>query len=277
MKIKLGSGLIPQNLLAIILIVIIVFAPSIIVRVIFGLPFVLFFPGYSLILALFPKKDRMGNIERVALSFGLSIAVVPLIGLILNYTPLGITLYSTLYSVAGFIFALSLIAWLRLWRLDDSERFNIEFEINRSTWSGNKWDKALSLVLVVAILGAIGVLGYVLATPKVGEKFTEFYLLGPDGVAADYPSQLSVGGQAVVILGIVNHEQGAVDYRVEIVVDGTRFNEIGLIKLENEGKWEELVTFSANRSGNDQKVEFLLYRDGQPEIYRTLHLWIDVR
>ena len=277
MKIKLGSGLIPQNLLVIILIVIIVFAPSIIVRVIFGLPFVLFFPGYSLILALFPKKDRIGNIERVALSFGLSIAVVPLIGLILNYTPLGITLYSTLYSVAGFIFALSLIAWLRLRRLDDSERFNIEFETNRPTWSGNKWDKALSLLLVVAILGAIGALGYVLATPKVGEKFTEFYILGPEGVAADYPSQLSVGEQATVILGIVNHEQATVDYRVETVVDGTEFNEIGLIKLENEGKWEELVIFSPNRPGNDQKVEFLLYRDGQSEIYRTLHLWIDVR
>ena len=67
------------------------------------------------------------------------------------------------------------------------------------------------------------------------------------------------------------------DYRVEIVIDGTAFNEIGIITLENEGKWEELVTFSANHSGNDQKVEFLLYRDGQSEVYRSIHLWIDVR
>ncbi len=276
MKIKLGNGLIPQNILIILLIIIIVFAPSIVARVILGLPLVLFFPGYSLILALFPKKHQIDNIERVALSFGLSIAVVPLIGLILNYTPWGITLYSTLYSVAGFIFAMSLIAWLRSRRLDNSERFNIEFEIGRPTWSGNKWDKALSLVLVAAILGAIGVLGYVLATPKVGEKFTEFYILGPEGEAADYPTTLSVGEQAVVMLGIVNREQGIVDYRVEIVIDGTAFNEIGIITLENEGKWEELVTFSANHSGNDQKVEFLLYRDGQSEVYRSIHLWIDV-
>jgi uncharacterized membrane protein len=255
---------------------IIVLAPSVVVRIIFGLPFVLFFPGYSLILALFPKKDRIGNIERVALSFGLSIAVVPLIGLILNYTPLGITLYSTLYSVAGFIFAMSLVAWLRLRRLDDSERFNIEFEVNRPTRSGNKWDKVLSLALVAAILGAVGVLGYVLASPKVGEKFTEFYVLGPEGVAADYPTDISVGEEAGVILGTVNHEQGTVDYRVEIVVDGTKFNEIGLMTLENEGKWEELVTFSANHSGNNQKVEFLLYRDGQSAVYRSIHLWVNV-
>ncbi len=277
MRIKLGNGLIPQNILIILLIIIIVLAPSIVVRVILGLPLVLFFPGYSLILALFPKKHQIDSIERVALSFGLSIAVVPLIGLILNYTSLGITLYTTLYSVAGFIFAMSLIAWLRSRRLDNSERFNIEFEIGRPTRSGNKWDKALSLVLVVAILAAISVLGYVLATPKVGEKFTEFYILGPEGEAADYPTTLSVGEQAVVMLGIVNREQGIVDYRVEIVIDGTAFNEIGIITLENEGKWEELVTFSANHSGNDQKVEFLLYRDGQSEVYRSIHLWIDVR
>lgn len=277
MRIKLGSGLIPQNLLVIILIIIVVFAPSIIIRIIFGLPFVVFLPGYSLIIALFPKKYQMGNIERVALSFGLSIAVVPFIGLILNYTPLGITLYSTLYSVAGFIFAMSLIAWLRLRRLYDSERFSIELQINRPTWSGNKWDKALSLVLVVAILGAIGVLGYVLTTPKVEEKFTEFYILGPEGEAADYPTTLSVGEQAVVILGIVNHEQRAVDYRVEIVVSGTKFNEIGLLSLENDQKWENTVVFSPDEPGNDQKVEFLLYRGGQSEIYRTLYLWIDVK
>ncbi len=44
-------------------------------RVIFGLPFVLFLPGYALIAALFPGKGDLDGIERVALSFGLSIAV----------------------------------------------------------------------------------------------------------------------------------------------------------------------------------------------------------
>jgi len=37
--------------------------------------------------ALFPGKDDLDGIERIALSFGLSIAVVPLMGLALNYTP----------------------------------------------------------------------------------------------------------------------------------------------------------------------------------------------
>ena len=72
-------------------------------RIGLGLPFVIFFPGYTLLSALFPKRDDLSGIERVALSFGLSIAVVPLIGLILNYTPWGIKLYPILTSITLFI------------------------------------------------------------------------------------------------------------------------------------------------------------------------------
>ena len=49
------------------------------VRVVLGLLLVLFLPGYSLVAALFPGRDDLGGIERIALSFGISIAVVPLI------------------------------------------------------------------------------------------------------------------------------------------------------------------------------------------------------
>ena len=277
MRFKLGSGLILQSILVISLIVIIIFIPSFVIRIILGLPFLLFFPGYSLILALFPKKDQIGGIERVALSFGLSIATVPLIGLILNYTPLGITLESTLYSITGFIFVTSFIALLRLRRLDEPDRFKIEFPVTQIGWTGNKWDKALSAVLVISILAAISVLGYVLATPKVGEKFTEFYVLGPGGEASGYPTEISAGEEASVILGIVNHEQEKASYLVEIVVDGVSHSEKGPLNLENGEKWESQVTFQVDKPGNDQRIEFLLFKDNQTDIYRSLHLWVDVR
>ena len=43
------------------------------IRTIFGIPMVLFLPGYALIAALFPGKKDLDGIERLALSFGLSI------------------------------------------------------------------------------------------------------------------------------------------------------------------------------------------------------------
>ena len=63
--------------------------PIVYARYVLGTIFVLFIPGYTFIKALFPTKE-LDNIERAALSMGMSIALVPITGLILNYTPWGI-------------------------------------------------------------------------------------------------------------------------------------------------------------------------------------------
>ena len=88
MRFRIGNEFISLN----VLVASIILFPSNILRIILGIPFLLFFPGYALAAALFTKGRGMDAVERVALSFGLSIAVVPLIGLILKYTPWGIRL-----------------------------------------------------------------------------------------------------------------------------------------------------------------------------------------
>jgi len=62
--------------------------PMVLFRYVFGSIFVLFLPGYSLIEALYPKKKDLTPLERLALSIGLSLALVPLVGL----TPIIISL-----------------------------------------------------------------------------------------------------------------------------------------------------------------------------------------
>jgi len=69
-------------------------------RIVFGSIFVLFIPGYSLVEALYPREEDISPLERLALSIGLSLALVPLIGLILNYTPWGIRLNPILISLS---------------------------------------------------------------------------------------------------------------------------------------------------------------------------------
>jgi len=145
-----------------------------------------------------------------------------------------------------------------------------------TTTARSRWDKALTVLLVVAVLGAIGSLVYVTATPRVGERFTEFYILGPQGKAEDYPKVLVLGEKAVVRLGIVNHEHETTDYRVEITIDGEKVSEIGSIALKHEGKWEQPITFSPTRAGAHQKVEFSLYKGEDTEPYRKVYLWITV-
>lgn len=74
--------------------------PMVYARYLFGSVFVLFLPGYSLIKALFSDRE-LDIVERVALSVGLSLALVPMAGLLLNYTPWGIRTTPVTLSLLG--------------------------------------------------------------------------------------------------------------------------------------------------------------------------------
>ena len=118
-------------------------------RFILGLPLVLFLPGYSLIATLFPRKDDLDAIERVALSFGLSIAITPLLGLALNYTPFGIRLSPILIVLSVFTISLALGAYVRRSMIPEEDRFVVDFNFKdfllaqvffynlNSVWVGN--------------------------------------------------------------------------------------------------------------------------------------------
>ena len=139
-------------------------------------------------------------------------------------------------------------------------------------------------LLVVAVLAVIGSVAYVAVNPGKNERFTEFYVLGPDGTADGYPLELRVGEEATVILGIVNREHERAAYRVELAIDGERIDftvdggkrSAVEVELAHEEKWEEEVSFASRESGEDRKVEFILYKDGTAYFEAPLHLWVDV-
>lgn len=145
----------------------------------------------------------------------------------------------------------------------------------------SKLDKVLSVLLICTIFAAIGILIYVIATPKIGEKFTEFYILGLSGKAEGYPTEITVGEPASVILGIVNHEHEAVEYQAKINIEGEDVTLINPTFLEHEQKWEKEVSFTATTPKKSAKVKFLLYKGTSSQFdesnpYRELHLWVDV-
>ena len=138
--------------------------------------------------------------------------------------------------------------------------------------------KAISLLLGLLIICAIAGLVYIAVAPKVGEKLTEFYILGPEGKAEGYPTEVRLGNEAKVIAGIVNHEYEEISYRLVVMIGGVRNNEVGPIVLAHGDEWQEEVSFSPKEPGENQKIEFLLYEDGETEPRLTpLYLWVDVR
>jgi hypothetical protein len=95
--------------------------PFVALRWVLGSVFVLFIPGYVTVEALFPKGRELDSIERFALSVGLSLALVPLVGLLLNYTPWGIRLTPIVISLTILTVGLAVIALARQYRTS-SER-----------------------------------------------------------------------------------------------------------------------------------------------------------
>jgi len=86
-------------------------------RYVFGSILVLFLPGMSLIESLYPVEKELSPLERLALSIGLSLAVVPLIGLVLNYTPWGIRFEPILTSLTILTLALLTAASYRKYKV----------------------------------------------------------------------------------------------------------------------------------------------------------------
>jgi len=91
-------------------------SPLLYVRYVLGSLFVLYLPGAMLIEALYPRSEDLDGLERLALSIGLSLAVVPLLGLFLNYTPWGIRLTPITISLASFSEVMAVSALIRKYR-----------------------------------------------------------------------------------------------------------------------------------------------------------------
>lgn len=97
--------------------------PLVIIRYVFGTALVLWLPGYTFLKALYPEHPsiRTGDkdldtIERIALSIGLSLALVPIVGLLLNYTPWGIALTSIVLSLSALTIVFASAAIIRQWQ-----------------------------------------------------------------------------------------------------------------------------------------------------------------
>jgi uncharacterized membrane protein len=253
-------------------------APLPLLRLLLGLAFVLFVPGYAIQAALFPRRDTLEGPERLALSFGLSVAVVPPLALILDWLPWGLRLWP-IVAAEGLAIALpSAVALIRRSRLpiENSPLLSVNLDL-RGWWAAqDRTGRVLYGVLAGALLLALIAAAAIVLSPMPGEQFTEFYVLGTEGLAESYPREVAPGEALSVTAGIANREGQAAEYRIEVQVGGESIGMAGPVTLEDGEVWEAPVTYALSRPGDDQQIDFLLYRDGGQETYRRLQLWINV-
>jgi hypothetical protein len=115
--------------------------PLVYLRYVLGAIFVLWLPGYAFIKALFPQglpyakaisrspgtsEKELDAIERIALSLGMSIALVPIVGLVLNYTPWGINLTPIVLSLLALTTVFATAAIMREHQTRTQEKHTLQ-------------------------------------------------------------------------------------------------------------------------------------------------------
>ena len=227
-------------------------------RIVLALAVALVAPGYTLMVALFPKRSDLDLVERVALSLGLSVVPITLLGLLLSYTAWGIRDVPMATGLLLVTLLTSGIAFYRRRRLKVEERFY-------PSLAGSS--RIVALGAGVIILGVILVF---LLRPSTA--LTEFYLLGPEDRFEGYRVQVSPGQQFSVKVGIHNQEGRTLTYTVR--AGGV---EVRVPDLASGKTWENTLTLPAPQGQGRTRLPFELYREGDTQPYRQLYLILDVQ
>lgn len=293
-------------------------------RIGLGLVFSLFLPGYAFVAALFPESSRstradrrqrerrdrrllgytrnIDGLERAVLSVGLSLVVLPLLGLLLNATPWGVQAGPILVAVGGFTVGCAIVAAVRRRQLPAERRFSVPYRdwiaTTRSGLFGStrRVDSVLNVLLVLALVLAIGSVGYVALVPQADEQYTEFYLATADDgelTVGEYPTTFQTNEGEPIVVNIANQEYETVTYTVVVQLEeadratGERESVTELDRFETTLGHDETVrterTIQPTAAGSDLRLTFLLYQSEPPadptreNAYRETHLWIDVQ
>jgi uncharacterized membrane protein len=125
------------------------------------------------------------------------------------------------------------------------------------------------LIASPAIAGAIN--------PPSGEQFSELYLLGPDQMAQNYPSNIAVGQNYSVYVNVANH-MGASAYYALYVKLANATNQLPnttlgtpsplaplyeyRFSIPDSTNWQSLLQFSASKAaiqGNNSQINTLTH------------------
>lgn len=289
-------------------------------RTVAGLVAVLFAPGYALVAALFPYRNSSSGlfediraevtgdgsnvtvVERLLLSVGLSVCIVPLLGLAIEFTQLEIRTPVFLGAIGVTTILLTIFAAIRRQQVPDWQRFNPQLDaVLRSVSDKMSMLGAasnLTLILVVGFVVAGAGIGVAVLDAERGEQFTEFSLLTEDPetgelVADGYPEEIPQGESESVYLGITNNEGEQMDYTVITLLQSfDKDGQLQEVETLNEDRMtldygdtvREQQSISPEMTGEDLRVTYLLYAGSPPQnepprtdnAYRSVHIWIDV-
>ncbi|EMA49590.1 DUF1616 domain-containing protein [Halococcus thailandensis] len=296
-----------------------------------GIPLLLFVPGYTVLSALFPGRPsrNAGQVsslsgmtrtfsslrsiqhrgvrwgERVALSFGLSLFLVPLLALVLDFSTLLFGTDSPYHTgpivavLVGFAVICAAIGFVRRLGLPRDERFGVPVGYWIDDFvgglTGSSVDALLNVVLVLSVLVGAASMTYALAVPQDGSSTTNFAVGTQDGsgefTVGDYPPNMTVDQPQQLTVQLQNHEGEPANYSVvaqlqrydgEEVLTRNTLERFSTQTVPENRTWQRQHTVTPNIAENDLQLVYLLYQGDPPQnpteenAYRSVHLSVNV-
>jgi uncharacterized membrane protein len=287
-----------------------VFPAGSVPRGVLVLPLAIFLPGYALTTVLFPATGDGGRHgragvpagERLALSVGFSVALVPLLVVVLWFLARTVALVPVLLALAVFVTATTAAGLLRRRRMAAADRYTppVGPARVRALLSGSWGRDSAGRATQAALVGALLVLGVSFATaaigPLDGPGYTSFALLTEDEsgdlVAADYPETLRADDSRTLTVAVENRERDERRYSIVVALqrvengtvrESTRLERFGERVAPGE-RWTvphdpaRLVSPGAAPAETRLRLTYLLYRGAPPtEPDRdTAYRWLDI-
>lgn len=261
-------------------------------RLMTTIPLMLFLPGYALVSVLFPAAERdsrnapsppleqrprgIDTIERLGLAIALSLAMVPLLVLLLPVTEWGLQATPTAAGLLVITVGFAQLGAVRRLRTPQSKRFTVAPLTTLQRLRSGRSFRASSLVLLVAIGLAVGALALAVLVPASAGGYTEMGLYSEtdDGelVAGELPGEIAPGESISATVSIENQEGAEKDYTVVVqqqrfeddeIVDRSALGEVDASISDGEtGTGEQAITPTAE-AGETVRISVLLY-DGEP-------------
>lgn len=283
--------------------------------------FVLFFaPGYVLVAALFPgagtETSRQARSvsdslsgpltlgERLVLSFGASVALIPVLGLALALASLPYSLTVVTSTLAVLATLGAVIAWLRRIRLPRERRFGLALgkwgrDLYAFLAGGSSITSAVNIILAVSILVALGAVTYAVAVPQPSPGHTNFGLVTQNEttgeyVSSGYPTNMTQNEPADLVVQIENQHRESREYTVVAELQQVRtgderievLTEREVARFQVEAESGETVhrphTIQPQQAGDDLRLAYYFYRGEAPEnpsaatADENLYLWTNV-
>ena len=204
------------------------------VRLLVGLPLLLVVPGYAVVTALYPRARSDGQrepepggdgarqraltgVERSLVAVVGSLALVGAVALAANFTPWGITGTVVAPGLAAVTLTAAAVARRRRRPVPPSQRpaplaaaagtaAALREEFRAETVGG----LALNAVVVLALVAALGGVGYAAIEQPNAERYSEYVLLSESDddtlTATGHPSTLTAGEATPLALRVTNRE-----------------------------------------------------------------------